>query len=60
MAQVLYSALIGSDAAHGMSTVHLADYNGPFHGWTKTDGGAGSAIHPHRRAVMWGEENWIL
>lgn len=40
--------------------MHPADYNGPFHGWTKTDGGAGSAIHPRRRAVMWGEGNWIL
>lgn len=36
--------------------MHPADYNGPFHGWTKTDGGAGSAIHPHRRVMMWGRE----
>lgn len=43
-----------------MSTVHPTDYNGPFHGWTKTDGGAGSAIHPHRRVMMWGDGNWIL
>lgn len=32
-----------------MTIVHLAHYNGPFHGWTKTDGGAGSAIHPLRQ-----------
>lgn len=41
--------------AYGTSTVHPADYNGPFHGWTKTDGEAGSAIHPCRRVMMWGE-----
>lgn len=54
------TVLIGSSGASGMSTVHPADYNGPFHGWTKTDGGAGSAIHPYRRVMMWGEANWIL
>lgn len=41
--------MVGSSQAPGTSNVHLADYNGPFHGWTKTDGGAGSAIHPLRQ-----------
>lgn len=61
MAQVQRAALIGSSEASGTSTVHPADYNGPFHGWTKTDGGAGSAIHPCRRVMMGGRgANWIL
>lgn len=60
VARVRCIALIGSSAAHGTSTVHPADYNGPFHGWTKTDGGAGSAIHPRRRVMMWGEGKGIL
>ncbi len=59
-AQVQCAALIGSSGASSTSTVHPADYNRPFHGWTKTDGGAGSAIHPCRRVMMWGEENGIL
>lgn len=46
IAQIQCAAWIGSSGASGTSTVHPADYNGPFHGWTKTDGGAGSAIHP--------------
>lgn len=58
--QVWCSAMIGSGRACSMSTVHPADYNGPFHGRTKTDGGAGSAIHPYRRVMMRGEGNWIL
>lgn len=43
-----------------MSTVHPAAYKGPFHGWTKTDGGEGSTIHTGRRAMMWGEGHWIF
>ena len=56
VAQVRYTALIGSSGARNMSTVHPADYNGPFYGWTKTDGGAGSAIHPSRRVMVQGGE----
>lgn len=48
------AALIGSNAASGTSTVRPADYNGPFHGWTKTDGGAGSVIHQCRLLMMGG------
>lgn len=41
--------MVSSSQAPSVATVHLADYNGPFHGWMKTDGGAGSAIHPLRQ-----------
>lgn len=58
--EIQCSLLIGSSVASSTSTAYPADYNGPFHVWTKTDGGAESAIHPYRWVMAWGEAYWIV
>lgn len=55
MVEIQCSSLIGSSVASSTSTAYPADYNGPFHVWTKTDGGAESAIHLYRWVTAWGE-----
>lgn len=60
MVEIQCSCLIGSSIASSTSTAYPADYNGPFHVWTKTDGGVESAIHPYRWVTAWGEAYWIV
>lgn len=60
MGKIPRAVLIGWSAASSTSTAHPADYNGAFHVWTKTDGGAESAIHLYRWVTTWGEAHWIV
>lgn len=58
MVEIQCSSLIDSSAASSI-TAYPADYNGAFHVWTKTDGGAESAIHPYRWVTAWGRHTGL-